>query len=409
MELHKTIRMLPRMLGQAVLLILLIGVIAFCGTKYLEREPLAVGIDIAVSVPDDSALTQMALDFVEGMESVSEFCSFRQVSEEEGAALLENGEVPVLILLPDQLVEGIMDGTNPAVKICFAKQTGLEVFLFRELADAGAGFLNVAQAEIYGAADTAAAYGFSDKMSLIEAEIDSYNLAFALDRMALYETETLSSTGQMSTLQYCVVSAFVLLLLLFGMALYPILQPEQAAFRKQLAVRGAYFFWQDFCQWLCGLLCTALFTGVLLAAVWGVTAVLEQKGYEIKLWTDPAGMGSAAGGLVAFAMGLTLTASFVYFLYSLAGNRVSAILLVFFVSILLVYCSGGIVPSVFLPETIQRIGEKLPTAYLIKAFGGILAGYQPEVMKACVLGMSGYTIFFCLGAWCGRRINLGRI
>jgi hypothetical protein len=64
---------------------------------------------------------------------------------------------------------------------------------------------------------------------------------------------------------------------------------------------------------------------------------------------------------------------------------------------------------VFLPETIQRIGEKLPTAYLIKAFGGILTGYQPEVMKSCILGMSGYTIFFCLGAWCGRRINLGRI
>jgi ABC-2 type transport system permease protein len=104
-----------------------------------------------------------------------------------------------------------------------------------------------------------------------------------------------------------------------------------------------------------------------------------------------------------------LTVSFVYFLYSLAGNRVSAILLVFFVSILLVYCSGGIVPSVFLPQTMQRIGEKLPTAYLTKAFGSILTGYQPEVMKSCLLGMGVYTIFFCLGAWCGRRINLGRI
>jgi ABC-2 type transport system permease protein len=419
MELHKTIRMLPRMLGQAVLLMFLIGVIAFGGTKYLEREPLAVGVEVAVAVPDNSTMTQMALDFVESMESVSGFCSFRQVSGAEGMELLENGEVPVLIMLPDQLVEGIMDGTNPTVKIYFAKQAGLEAFLFKELTDVGAGLLNVAQAEIYGAADTAAAYGFSDKLSLIEAEIDSYNLAFAMDRMALYETETLSSTGQMSTLQYCVVSAFVLLLLLFGMALYPILQPEQAAFRKQLAVRGVCFSWQDFCQWLCGLLSTALFAGVILAAVRGVSAVLEQKGYEIKLWTDPtgtggigmgsAGAGSATGGLIALVMGLTLTVSFVYFLYSLAGNRVSAILLVFFVSILLVYCSGGIVPSVFLPETIQRIGEKLPTAYLTKAFGGILTGYQPEVMKSCVFGMSAYTIFFCLGAWCGRRINLGRI
>jgi ABC-2 type transport system permease protein len=406
MEMNKMARMLPRMFGQAILLMLLIGMIAFGGTKYLEREPLTAGAVIAVAVPDDSAMTQMALGFVESMESVSEFCSFRQVSEEEGMTLLENGEVPVLILLPEQLVEGIIDGTNPTVKIYFAKQAGLEAFLFRELTDAGAGLLNVAQAEIYGAADTAAAYGFTGKLSRIEAEIDSYNLAFAMDRMALYETEELSSTGQMSMPQYYVVSAMVLFLLLFGMAMYPILQPEGKTFRKQLAVRGAGFLWQDFCQWLCGLFCTALFAILFLAAVRGMTAMWKNAGYEINLWQDSAGIGYSVGQIFLVILGLLLTASLIHFMYSLAGSRVSAILLLFVVGIMLVYFSGGIVPSVFLPEAMQAIGERLPTAYLFQAFGGIFTGYQSEAMKSCAPGLCGYTLLLCLCAWfCRRRYD----
>jgi ABC-2 type transport system permease protein len=305
-------------------------------------------------------------------------------------------------------VEGIVDGTNPTVKIYFAKQAGLEALLFGELADAGAGFLNVAQAEIYGAADTAAAYGFSDRLSLIEAEIDSYNLAFAMDRMALYETEEVSVTGQMNVLQYYVASATVLFLLLFGMALYPILQPESKILRKQLAVQGVSLWWQDFVQWLCGLFCTVIFAVLFLAAVRGMTAVLENAGYEMDLWQDSTQKGFLTEQIVLAVLGLILIAAMIYFIYSLAESTVSAILLVFLASIVLVYCTGGIVPSVFLPEAIQKIGNRLPTAYLIRAFGSVLAGHPAEVMKSCILGMSVYTILFCLGAWCGRRISLSR-
>jgi ABC-2 type transport system permease protein len=406
MEMNKMARMLPRMFGQAILLMLLMGMVAFCGAKFMEKEPLTAGVEVAVAVPDNSTMTQMALDFVESMESVSGFCSFRQVSGAEGMKLLENGEVPVLIMLPDQLVEGIIDGTNPAVKIYIAEQAGLEAFLFKELTDAGAGLLNVAQAEIYGAADTAAAYGFSDKLPFIEAEIDSYNLAFAMDRLALYETEELSSTGRMSILQYCAVSAMVLFLLLFGMAMYPVLQPESKTFRKQLAVQGAGFLWQDFCQWLCGLFCTVLFAMFFLAAVRGVTTMSKNAGYEINLWQDSVEKGYSAGQIVLVVLGLILTASLIHFVYSLAGNRVSAILLLFVFSILLVYCSGGIVPSVFLPEAMQKIGERLPTAYLFQAFGGMFTRYQSGIMNSCAVGLCGYTLLSCLCAWfCRRRYD----
>lgn len=402
MEVNKTMHMLPRMLLQAILLIVIIGMIAFCGVKSMEKEPLAVSVDIAVVVRDDNTMTQMAIGFVESMESISEFCSFRQVSEEEGFALLEEGKVAALILLPEQLVEGIMNGQNPAVEIYFAKQAGLESMLFKELTDAGAGLLNVAQAQIYGAGDTAAAYGFMDQLSVMEMEIDSYNLAFALDRLALYETEQVSVTGRMSSLQYFAASGVVLFLLLFGMALYPVMQPEPTVFRKHLARQGVSFWWQDFCQWLCGLLSVGLMSILCLAAGRIAVAWLGHSGQKTELFGDvqPAHM---MGIVFLILLGIVLISTFVYLLYSLAGSRVSGIMLLFVASLMMIYLSGGVVPSMLLPEMMQRIGDKLPAGYLIRAAGCIFVGCRSQVVGDCAAGMCVYTVFMGGCAWVCRR------
>ncbi len=403
MEVHKTLRLLPRMLLQAILLMAVIGILALCGVKSMEKEPLAGGVDGAIVLEEDNALTQMAVGFVESMESVSEFCSFRQVSEKEGFALLEQGEVAALILLPEQLVEGIVNGQNPTVEIYFPRQAGLEALLFRELTDAGAGLLNVAQAEIYSAGDTAAAYGLTEQLSAMEMEIDSYNLAFALDRLALYEREQLSVTGQMNLWQYFAASAAVLFVLLSGMALYPVMQPEPLVFRRQLARQGIGFLWQDFCQWLCGLLGVGLISLLLAAAMGTVLAVWGRSGLELQLFQSGGGAGDRWAAVLLSALGILLVSTLIYWLYSLAGSRISGILLLFAVSMVMVYCSGGFVPSLLLPETMQRIGGRLPTAWLIQAAGGIFAGYGAGTVRECAAGMCAYTILLGGCAWLCRR------
>lgn len=86
--------------------------------------------------------------------------------------------------------------------------------------------------------------------------------------------------------------------------------------------------------------------------------------------------------------------AFVYLLHSLAGSRTGGILLVFVCSVAMVYLSGGIVPSVFLPETMQKLGERMPTAYLIQAAGGILAGSGIAVGGEDVAALCFYTVVF---------------
>ncbi|MBO5473934.1 MAG: ABC transporter permease [Lachnospiraceae bacterium] len=431
MELNKTLRLLPRMLMQAVLLMVLMGLIAFGGVRSMDREPLAVSVDIAVAVQDDDALTQMALGFVESMESVSEFCRFRQVSEEEGLALLAQEEVTALIVLPERLVDGIVNGQNPSVEIYFAEHAGIEAVLFKELTDAGASLLNVAQAEIYGANDTAAEYGFTDRLRMMEMEIDGYNLAFALDRLALYETRQLSVTGQMNVIQYFAASAAVLFLLLSGMALYPLMQPEAAVFRRQLARQGVGFGWQDFCQWLCGFVSMGLIAALLPAAARFLPAAarflsaiakilpagMETVGEEPEVWTQAAELlqrrqnaGHMGMSVFLIVCSLMLISTCVYCIYSLTGSRISGILLLFVVSLMMIYLSGGLAPSIFLPETMQKLGGRLPTAWLIRAFGGVFTGYEGEAAAECAAGICGYTILLGGCAWlCRRRYDRLRV
>ena len=144
MEIRKTFRIMPRMALQAVLLMTVMGLVVAVGAGSMKSDPLAVSVDIAVAVEEDNVMTRMALRYVENMESVSRFCHFQQVTKEEGSRMLEKGQVAAVILLPEQLVEGIMNGTNPAVTICFPKNAGLETMLFRELTRAGEGLLRAA-------------------------------------------------------------------------------------------------------------------------------------------------------------------------------------------------------------------------------------------------------------------------
>ncbi|MBD5502813.1 MAG: ABC transporter permease [Lachnospiraceae bacterium] len=403
-EIRKAVYMFPRMLLQAILLMALIGMIAFCAVKTMEREPLAVRADIGVVAREDDRVTRMALQYVENLESASQVCHFIQMPEEEGFLALEKGEIAALVVLPEQIVQGIMDGHNPTVDIFFPKNAGLEAMLLRELTESGAGLLRVAQAQIYGAYDTAAAYGMMEQLSVMETDIDSYNLAFALDRLAVYDTETVSATGQMSVLQYYAASGAVLFLLLSGMALYPVMRREPLAFRRQLARQGTGGIWQGFCQWMSGFVCIELLICVLWL-LWKAAGVMAPEAVG-KITEALVGRGSAGSMGMKIGMFLLVTvtvSTYIYLLYSMAGSRTGSILLICLISVVMVYLSGGLIPSVFLSETVQKVGEKLPTAYLIRAVGGLYAGYGAGSLGRCAAGMSGYAAVFGVGAYLLRR------
>lgn len=403
MEIKGTLKLLPRMLLQACLLLGLAGMIVYCGVRSMGREALSVSVDIAVAVREDNVATEMALAYVENLESLSQFCRFRRVTEAEGAKLLKEGQVAALILLPEQLVEGILNGANPSVTVCFPKNAGLEALLFKEMTEAGEGLLRVAQAQIYAVEDTARRFGLEEQAARIEAGIDSTNLAFALDRLALYDAGRVSAFGSMNAVQFYLSSGSVLFLLLSGMAMYPVVQLRPQPFRRQLERQGTGRIWQGFCQWIC----TVLGMGVPAGMLWAAVRLLTAHGPEAVAARIMTAGGTGTGIRTGIAAMLLVTAAtIVYLLHTLAGSGTSGILLVFAVSVVMVFTAGGLVPSLFLPDVVRTVGERLPAARMIRAMNSLLTGQSMAAAGRCAARLCGDTIL-CGAAACVIRCRKG--
>lgn len=399
LELKRTIKKLPGMLLEALLLLLALCGVVFGIVRYLHREEPLVQITVAVADEEKNPLTQMLLQYIEGMESVSKHCQFLTVTEAEGFMMLEEGSAAAFLILPSRMVEGIIDGTNEPVRVFFPKDAGLESALLKELTDSGMQMLSVAQAEIYGIYDTAKAYGGLEQLSVLEMDIDRYNLAFALDRLALYQKKEVSATGKLSLLQHGIASGTVFFLLLLGMTCYPMMQPYSKTLQKQLIRQGIGIGKQCFGKWMCGFCSMSMgfaFFWLLLKAI------LHMTGHAT--WLPKAGNMQVLTWMAVWLC----AAAFVFFIFQLSGNSVTAILLLFFLAVLMAYCSGGFLPSVFLPEAVQRIGAILPTTYLIKAVGDLyLSGLERENIGILLL----YTVLFTGAAYglarCSARKGAG--
>lgn len=377
------------MLSEAVLFLGILSIFALGAVKILYRDTPVLQITIAVSWKEENPLTDLLLDYVQGMESVSEVCRFLTVSEEEAFVLLQEGKAAAVLLLPDNVAEGIMNGENVPVQVFFPEDAGLESALLRELTDAGVRMLRVAQAEIYGMYDTAKAYGALERLAVLETDIDRDNLAFALERLALFRVQEVSATGSLSVLQYAAASAAVFFLLLLGMACYPVMQPYSAALRKQLIREGIGAGRQCFGKWLSGTFgmgIGALFFG--LSADMG----LRLAGYDFLM--PKAGFRQAGVCLLILLCASTL----VFLVFQFAGNGTAAVLLLFFLSVVMQYLAGGFLPSVFLPEAVRKIGKLLPGTYLIEAAGSLYTGSLsgttalPLILFTVLCGSAAYGI-----------------
>ena len=391
LELKRTIKLLPAMLLEAVLLFAALGAVAYGASKLLYRDSPMLQITIAVVEEEENPLTDLAMQYIQGMESIADTCRFLVVSKEEGFSMLQEGKAAAVLVLPGGMIDGIMNGNNVPVQVYFPENAGIESALLKELTDAGVQMLRVAQAEIYGIYDTAKNYGALDQLSVLEGDIDRFNLAFALERLELFQVKEVSAMGNLSLFQYAAASGAVFFLLLLGMACYPVMQSYPAVLQGQLLRQGISIGQQCAGKWLCG--ACSMGVGFLsfflmikaLAGVFGYTAWMPEIGIE--------------QSIVCVIILLCIT-TFIYFIFQLADNGTAAILLLFFLSVVMIYCSGGFLPSAFLPEAVQKIGRILPTTYLIEAAGSLYLGKMPEKTVGILLC---YTVLFLTAAYGIRK------
>lgn len=357
LELKRALKRLPHMAAGAIVLMAMLGTIAFAASKLLYGETTLERVTIGVVLPEEDRIARQLVRMLGTYDSVRSVCEFSFMDSSEAEKQLRDGEIFGIMNVPEGLVQGIINGTNIPVTITLPQGNALENRVFKELTSAGARTLGSAQAGIYAGDQLLLNYDLAGGISQLEADLNRIYMAYSLPRADLFEHVKVSATGDVDTLEFYGISAFVLYLLLAAIPVSGYLAPESRVMSQKLSLAGIGP-WMATAARLAGL-------GALLLA-----AAL------------PAALGALKFGVLEFSWLLLpalaavclAAAALVLFCYEAAGTLMGGVLLLFLGAVLLLFLSGGFLPLVFLPAQVRSLAPFLPTTTLMNGAKMIVTG-----------------------------------
>lgn len=399
-QLKRALRHGPQMLLGAIVLAVFAGTIAFCAIKEMEASSTSVSVPVAVVIEDQSEVMNLLLSFLADMQSTGHFI-FRAMTEQNAYSALEDGSAAAVMLVPKDLIEGIMDGTNLHVQVLLSEKNALAAILLQELSAAGAKILSAAQAGTYTMTTLYHIADRTDALSDAYMELDLRNLNYALSRGDLFHVVRANATGEESVLTYYLASGILLFLLLFGICYLSFYGKSNAACQAKERACGIGYP-TVLCGRISGIFLYQLFLLFVLAAFMPYLAKTFLLSFRQCLFM-----------LGLFAALLISIAAFFFFLYELVPAPGHAILLLFFTSVLMMLVSGCFVPNAFLPVWCRHAAAVLPVRHWMQTLFSILnlpahAVLDHAVISRSLLQLAVYTVCFLSGGCLAHVLHAKR-
>ncbi|MCI9034506.1 MAG: ABC transporter permease [Lachnospiraceae bacterium] len=394
-EWKRAVAQLPVLLKRLVIFVIacvvLMGLTVF-GTRQIwsGNNTRKTTVRIGYVAPEDM-LTKLAVSYVEQLESVKSWCSLEKTTVDKGMALLENGALTALLILPDDLVNEILTGSNAPVTVYLPESVDASVTnskVFEELANAGVGMLQTAQAEIYAAETLAGEAGVKNLLEEMYYDINRFNLSIALTRESLWENISLSVTGNHTYAVYYGSAFFAVYLLVAALFIGNFCKRNHLQQFMAWRRLGIPFAWQLASQWSALLLLMAL-VGVLPFCL-----LLYPPFAELLLVVFTPQMA------VAVFFALALSAMYALMVYQYVGEHQRAVLVLGLLALAQGYAAGCIIPSVLLPQGIAAVGAFVPAAYIKAAFTILFTG-STQNFSEVILGLAVWSCVCFVFAWFG--------
>lgn len=365
-------------LGKLLCGLALLGIIcaaAIYGLSFVNQTndtAAASHFNVVFVMPKNAGLHySLALGMVSNMESLSSMVTIKQTtSEDEAKAMLDSGEVKAAVIIPEGMIHTIMSGTNdlPA-RIIYPGEPSIETVIFRQIVDSLSQMVASSQTGVYALYEIYNDFDATEKQQdKANTQLNDLYINSVLERNALFQIvgsdskennlldEEVSSDTTPATdfvLVGYLCSGLALLFLLSGINLcFFFVAPNRAVLPalSRLGLSDSFCLLADFfaaviCQWL-------IFSiGCLLIGT----------------------IGSSAHIVPAFLIGRALVSCFVCAFFSCAlelficricHGKQACMITTFAVSLLVMYASGCLIPSAFLPDMLRRISATLPGSQL---------------------------------------------
>lgn len=374
-EVKRAWKRLGQLYAGAALLFLLAGVLVLLADRMLYGESVVGRVPVGVAVSGEDVLAKKAVQMLGSLDSVKSVCDFEYMDREAGLKALKKGELYAVLETPEQFVQDIMNGKNTPVTVWLDGERGIEAKLFRELTEAGALTLRASQAGIYAGNELYRLYGLEGLIGQFEKDLNQDYMDYSLERSIYFRHQKVGATGEVSVLEFYEISAFVLFLFLAAIPVSGYLLPWKRVMVQKLRAAGVGAGCQIF----------ARITGMgmlLLAGSFPVILILvftEQLSWSMIL-------------AAVWPLSCVAAASVIVLLYQIGGSLLGGIMLLFFVVAGQHFLAGGILPLVFLPQSLQTIGQYFPSAILMDTMKmAVSETWDTGKLTAC-LGLA-------IGAW----------
>ena len=291
-------------------------------------------LQFAVCVPEGDSTGRLVEELTGRMRDIQEYASFQSMDREAAEAALAEGDISAILVLPEDFLGGVLDGTNPDVTLIVSREKPLEALLAWWVGRSAADLIGASQLGIYAVLDAVPPEQYGQAMT----EINLKFINTALDRERFFRLRELRPVDAMDMRDHYSLSLLVFLVLASAPAMVPLFADTDAGLRRRLLSLGYGSLFQYG---------SALCTAFLLLLPMTLIPVL-------------AGGWNVAGALMLSLLGAVFAGFCCLLSRTVAGCGGIALT----VSAVMLFLSGGLLPTPLLPEALQKLGALSPVAAL---------------------------------------------
>lgn len=332
-----------------IVLLLIAGVL---GISYgFQNQQVLKKVDVAMVIPESETLINKGMQFLSAMDSIESICEFHYMEENEAKKALKDGDLQVVIILPVNFYQDVYAGYNTPAEILMTEGNQVRFQVFEELLTTAVSYLQISEAGVYAILDVAKGEATWMGGGKIGDFVAQKYMTALFDRMDIYEEKTVSPLGMMDFSEYILILFLLCMLLLVGTNFSVLYQKGETSIEHKLRAEGISPFLLSLTK--VAIISTCLW-GIWNLVYMGVCAVSSVFEFEI-VWWD--GRCILYGLLLSISIG-----AFYHLIYELSGNGALGSILLLFMNLAMLLCSGIILPSSYLPEAVAALGRFTPVA-----------------------------------------------
>lgn len=374
--------------------ILVVTVILFSGltmvfsgiVKIFDESSDNKIFQIGIAGDTDNQYFKVGIVALETFDSSRFSIKIVEMEEKEAEKALGRGDISAYVVMPDGFVSAALRGDVMPIKYVTTSGAVGMTSIFKEE-------ITLAIQQLF-ASSTKGVFGLENALDNNGYEYLSYNyinqlnveyIDLIVDRSGTYTVKELGISAGTNIAEYLFCGITVLFLLLIGLPYATVFIKKDRSLSKVLASKSVSVFRQMICEYGAYFLSVALIAAIVLSALSIIMGTVNGGQYSEIL--------NKQNIILLFLKILpviALTSAFNVFIFEIANDIVSGVLLQFFATLSLCYITGCMYPIYAFPKIVQRISSFLPTGIA----RGYLIGCVTE--ETSVINLLGIVIYFIL-------------